>query len=164
MKYILLFFLGLSLLNESESTLNYESLALQYYLDSLENKDVFQTSCNCKEEYFTKKTLKVYSSTVNEEDVGFFRDSKIEDFRIDTMREIVLENLPKRIKLTQKLNHYRSWHYYIKFSHRKYLKDKVLISFSLKYYEQCSSQIFSFLMDSKGEIHETDQTNWCEDF
>ncbi|SFT75538.1 hypothetical protein SAMN05216474_2186 [Lishizhenia tianjinensis] len=164
MKYLLLLILGLGILNESDTTPKYESIALQYYLDAIENKDVFLSSCDCKQEYYTKKTLKVYDATVSEvEEKLFFKDYKSEDFSVDTTRGIVLENLPKRVKLTHKLNHYRSWHYYLKFGHRKYLKDQVLISFSLKHYEHCSPQIFSFLMNSKGEILETDQTIWCDE-
>lgn len=164
MKYLLLFLLGFSVLNEAETIPNYESIALQYYIDSIENKDVFQSSCDCKEEYFTKKTLKVYDSTGF--GVGlepFIRNSKGEKFREDTPRKVVLDKLPKRIKLTANLNHYRSWHYYIKFGNRIYFEDKVLIIFSLKHYERCSSQDFSFVLNINGEILEYTKINWCDE-
>ncbi|MDX1445674.1 hypothetical protein [Lishizhenia sp.] len=164
MKYLLLLMFGLGLLKETETPPNYERIVLNYYLDSIENKAIFQSSCDCKEEYYMKKTLKVYDSTVNGVDEGMgFERFEHKEFHQETPRKIVLENLSKRVKLTSKLNHYRSWHYYIKFGHRKYFEDQVLISFSLKYYERCSSQIFTFLMNTKGEILEIDQANWCDE-
>jgi len=165
--FFILLYTGLGL----SQNVNYESLVLNYYVNQLENRNLFDDCCDClSPSYKLKKTLLVYDSTYIKADwlvastVFSLEKSNSEDaFKLRTEDlSLKLEVTNTRVKLTSNPTDFGQKSYLIRFSQRIYYQDWVIISFNLKSDATCSGFDFFFFCDKKGEILNLRKFIWCD--
>lgn len=161
MKKIIQLFLLLFTLQSYSQEINYEMIAIQYFIKNIESKSIFQNSCDCNNLiYEFEKELIVFDSSYIEIDpkmalIDFqieWNDSLLLYLINDEKINIKNDNSLEKIKLTKDSKNFNSKHYLIRFSDRLYFNDWVILEFNIKSSEDCSGLNYLFLINKSGQI------------
>ncbi len=150
---------------------NYEQKALDYFLNKIENGDLFKNTCDCKQfEYNTKLPLVILqesSSSVNQAlgicKVGLPWNDSLLNTKLDWKKvKLKLKSNQQRIQFTKNLQDFNNQHYFLQFADRLLYKNRVVIELNIRPKESCSGVNYIFLFNEKGEIEKHQLLVLCD--
>lgn len=148
--------------------MNYEAMALDYFINQLESDSVFDNACDCASyRYDKKRYLMIYDSSYidAEPDLVFdlfeFDSSAQSDIEfVDVDVDINLDN--PRLKFTSDPQNFSQTHYLVRFSSRFRIGNETIIELNIKPEKRCSGINYLFHFDQNHKIESFEQVVWCD--